>query len=629
MSFIVPIAMISFGVDFAFHSIGRYREERATGRPRRGAYVAGLAGVSGALLLVLLSDSLAFLSNVSSGIPAVIQFGIGASVALAAAFMILGVVTPLALMRIEERVREAPRRRTAAQRFALVFAITAAAVAAGFVVLFLVFFPVIGVVALPLYLFAFIAAPLLWSARRSSAHGDVVAPMAGPGGGWPLMGAVTYALGRARYAVLPTALAVTVLATLLATRVETSFDVKDFFAAGSDFVVGLDKLEEHSASGEPAFVYVEGNLTDVRSLRAIDGVIDGIDASQSGRFGRLASGELQVESGAREILREALGSPAALAAIDRATGTTITDVDGDRIPDSPQQIAAVYRYASEAGIPGTDGLILTPEDVAESLWVSDDGARQATVLTFGLVGSGEQENVAAARAELEPLVDELETTLRESDPGAMATITGSPVTRQAALDATSRALQLSLPLAVVLCLAVVAIFMRSLRYALVTIVPILLVVAWLYAFMAVAGFRLNLVTATIGAISIGVGIDYAVHFTMRFREEIESIGDRFEAVRAAGAGTGAALLASAVSSIIGFAIMALAPMPMFATFGLLTAVMIAFAAAATLLVLPALLVITTGERIDAPSDAASRTRVPRGHETSSTEITAFYPGRSS
>ncbi len=49
--------------------------------------------------------------------------------------------------------------------------------------------------------------------------------------------------------------------------------------------------------------------------------------------------------------------------------------------------------------------------------------------------------------------------------------------------------------------------MRSVRYALVTIIPIGLVVAWLYGIMYVAGFALNYVTATIGAISVGIGID--------------------------------------------------------------------------------------------------------------------------
>ena len=45
--------------------------------------------------------------------------------------------------------------------------------------------------------------------------------------------------------------------------------------------------------------------------------------------------------------------------------------------------------------------------------------------------------------------------------------------------------------------------------------------------------------------------------------------------------------------MLGFAILAFAPMPLFASYGLLTAVMIAMAAAASLLVLPSLLVLVT------------------------------------
>ena len=52
-----------------------------------------------------------------------------------------------------------------------------------------------------------------------------------------------------------------------------------------------------------------------------------------------------------------------------------------------------------------------------------------------------------------------------------------------------------------------------------------------------------------------------------------------------------ALFASAGSTIVGFAILALAPMPLFATYGVLTAVMIALALAASLLVLPSLLLL--------------------------------------
>ena len=54
-----------------------------------------------------------------------------------------------------------------------------------------------------------------------------------------------------------------------------------------------------------------------------------------------------------------------------------------------------------------------------------------------------------------------------------------------------------------------------------------------------------------------------------------------------------ALVASAASSVVGFAILAFAPMPMFAAYGLLTTVMIFLAAVASLVVLPPLLMLVT------------------------------------
>ena len=79
LSLIVPIAMISFGVDFAFHAVGRYREERARGLLPRAAFTTGIAAVASALTLALASDAAAFLSNVSAGIESIVQFGMASS----------------------------------------------------------------------------------------------------------------------------------------------------------------------------------------------------------------------------------------------------------------------------------------------------------------------------------------------------------------------------------------------------------------------------------------------------------------------------------------------------------------------------------------------------------------------
>ena len=67
------------------------------------------------------------------------------------------------------------------------------------------------------------------------------------------------------------------------------------------------------------------------------------------------------------------------------------------------------------------------------------------------------------------------------------------------------------------------------------------------------------------------------------------------AVQKAAGGTGVALVASAASSIVGFAIMGFAPMPMFASYGQLTSLMIFFALISSLVVLPALLTLVTPE----------------------------------
>jgi predicted RND superfamily exporter protein len=213
------------------------------------------------------------------------------------------------------------------------------------------------------------------------------------------------------------------------------------------------------------------------------------------------------------------------------------------------------------------------------------------------VDSCAQESVAAAAADLDAVADAISADLG----GTFVQVTGSPFVREESLDATNRALQVSLPVALVLCLLVAGVFLRSVRYGVAAVIPIIMVVAWLYAFMELAGYAINLVTATIAAVSIGIGIDFAIHLIARYREELERTGSRDEAVRIAGEGTGLALVASAVSSAIGFGILAFAPMPLFASYGLLTALMIVMALVATLAVLPSVLRLITS---DAPTDPA-------------------------
>lgn len=610
LALIVPIAMISFGIDFVFHSFGRYKEERAGGKPPRAALVVGLAGVLGALVLALASDAAAFLSNTSAGIQSIVQFGVAAAFGLFAAFIMLGLVAPLVLMRIEERVGE-PRKGWGTRIVSLLGSFLAAATAMAAVLLSVFVAPPAGIAMIAGYLVVFLLLPALVTGRwgkAPSADGAAIPPR-GPSRAAQRVGAAIAGAARYRRLLVPTVLAFTAVCAYFAVQVPAQFDVKDFFDPSSRFVVSLDKLDEHggAAGGEPALVYVEGDLAAPAAVAAMDEFRDELRTLDAPVFGRDDDDNVRVSPSVLDALSDVAADRRGTAAVVRATGVRISDSDDDGYPDRRAQVAAVYETALASDVPLDGGQsVLAADDVGAMLWQSDDGRRQAAKFEVFLAGSREQETIARAQEDIEPLIDALESELQTVTPDARAVLTGPPIERQSSLEAISRALQVSLPIAIVLCLIIAGLFMRSLRYALVTITPILLVVAWLYAFMYAFGFNMNIVTATIGAVSIGIGIDYAIHFVMRYREEMATALSRDQALRAAGESTGMALVASAASSVVGFTILAFAPMPLFASYGLLTAVMIVMALAASLLVLPSLVAMVTRDPVAPPSEPLSR-----------------------
>jgi predicted RND superfamily exporter protein len=606
LSLIVPVAMISFGVDFAFHAIGRYREERADGqRDPRLAFVTGLAAVSAALLLALISDTTAFLANLTSGIESINQFGIGAAIALASAYVLLGIVSPLVVAQIEATVpAPTPGRRSAALR--LLGAGMAASLTMASVLLLVFILPWLGVVLAGVTAMVTLILPWLVQRRRlaTGGRGDVaaVAPTDGSSSDERLarpVGAVVAALATRPLIVIPLALGLTMAAATYAVQVPAEFDVEDYFAADTDFVVGLNQLDTHVADrgGEPARLYVEGDLTDPEALAAIQSRVDEVRALDDVPLARDDDGQVLVDGGIFSVFDATWESPVMAAIVAGQTGVTLTDDNGDAIPDTTEQVEALLAVAADIGVPLDESRpLLTPDDVNTAVVIEGDAIGQGparTVFDMGVVDSRSQSSVTAARDALNPIAEALSDDLG----GSFVQVTGSALVREASLEATNRALQVSLPVAMVLCLAVATLFLRSIRYGLASVVPILMVVSWLYAFMYLAGFAINLVTATIAAVSIGIGIDFAIHFIVRYREELARLGLRSEAVRVAGEGTGLALVASAISSSVGFGILALAPMPLFAAYGLLTALMIVMALVATLAVLPAILVAVTRDEV--------------------------------
>ncbi len=595
LTFIVPIAMISFGVDFFIHGSGRVREMQVDhSMTRKRAYPTGMTAVFLAMLLAVTSSVAAFLSNVSSGTEAIVQFGIGAAIALVLAYVILGLLAPRVLVGIEETVGPNPIKGRSKVFYGL--ALLPVATAGGLAVALAAVMPQFGAAAVPVVMALFVAIPVWLTRRRNhraEARGRPVSDQVkGAAHGLKTVGSIVHRLAARRMITVPIVLLVGTLGLVAALRVESGFELKDFLASNTGVVQSIDRLRTHFPStGEgSSFIYVEGDLTDPATLAALDDAVNQLEQSNAA-FGRYPNGELIVGPYATEVVRMTVASPSATADIT-AAGVEITDRNGNGLPDTAPQVIAVYDYIVANGVPTPDGDVAYSADEIGGFLSHDGGTDQATALTVqigsftdGAVIRPAWDTLDAAAASLQASAPHLQTV------GA----TGDVITEFELLESFRDSMLISLPLAVALTLIVAAALLRSFRYAVASVIPIGFVVIGLYAFMYVAGFTINVLTATIAAIAVGVGIDFSTHFTARYREELQHAPTRLDALRRAGEGTGGALVLSALTSVLGFTVMALAPTPIFSTFGILTAVMIALALLAALVVLPSVLLLVTKE----------------------------------
>jgi predicted RND superfamily exporter protein len=153
---------------------------------------------------------------------------------------------------------------------------------------------------------------------------------------------------------------------------------------------------------------------------------------------------------------------------------------------------------------------------------------------------------------------------------------------------------------------------RSVQRAVVPLVPIALATGW--AGLVVAPIELNPMSATLGALVIAIATEFSVLLAERFRQERAAGLSIERALARAYASTGVAVVASGLTAIAGFAVLAVSEIAMVRNFGLVTVLDLAVALGGVLLVLPAVLVLDErGELLTLPRRAARQVadRLPR------------------
>tara|TARA_B100000131_G_scaffold136477_1_gene133049 strand:- start:5671 stop:8247 length:2577 start_codon:yes stop_codon:yes gene_type:complete len=136
---------------------------------------------------------------------------------------------------------------------------------------------------------------------------------------------------------------------------------------------------------------------------------------------------------------------------------------------------------------------------------------------------------------------------------------------------------------------VLVLLTRRLGQSLVVILPVGLAGAWVVGAMAMLGINWNVLTIMITALTIGLGIDYSIHVWRRIEANRNSGMRTWEAMRDMYSTTGTALLLSASTTICGFLVLLLSPIPVIQDFGVVSSISVLFSLVMALLVLPGLL----------------------------------------
>ena len=152
----------------------------------------------------------------------------------------------------------------------------------------------------------------------------------------------------------------------------------------------------------------------------------------------------------------------------------------------------------------------------------------------------------------------------------------------------------TLGITVLVLFVLFVIIFRSFSYALIAIVVNLIPLCACFGIMGVAGIPLDIMSITIAAISIGIGVDDVIHYIYRYKREFARLGDEAAAIRASHASIGYAMYYTSFAIILGFSVMMMSNFWPTIYFGMLICLVMSLLLLGALIILPSLIMSRKG-----------------------------------
>ncbi|MCB1682662.1 MAG: MMPL family transporter [Alphaproteobacteria bacterium] len=143
----------------------------------------------------------------------------------------------------------------------------------------------------------------------------------------------------------------------------------------------------------------------------------------------------------------------------------------------------------------------------------------------------------------------------------------------------------------VIVLLMMIFLFRSLTWGLLSMVPLTVTIAFIYGIIGLIGKDYDMPVAVLSSLSLGLAVDYAIHFLARSREAARKHGVWKDTIGAVFGEPARAIARNVIVIGMGFTPLLFAPLVPYKTVGFFISAILLFAGIATLLILPAIITV--------------------------------------
>jgi len=375
-----------------------------------------------------------------------------------------------------------------------------------------------------------------------------------------------------RKVIIAFTIILTIAMGLGAVQVETTFDMNDFLPEGNKSMDLMFNIGEYfpSASEKQEYILIEG---DVASVAALKGMSETYENLKDDEYVAMTTSGDPKETSILSIIRTAIR--------DNSSLISEFNIDSKGIPGNDADVVNLYNY-----LYGHETYWMKTRSV---LHKNKEGkSYDATVIRIYTSIASSNGDSTASNKKSETLYNDLNEDIADYG-DAKATVTGFESSMYTIMGSMTESQLLSTFISIILATLVLIIVFRNPILGLIAVIPIGLCIIWIVGTIYLLGYSFNIMTIMVTSLTIGIGIDYAIHATQRFRLTADRTGDVKKAVSKTIGHTGGALFIAALTTVAGFALLTLAPMPPEQQFGIITSMTIIYAYIASIIILPPIL----------------------------------------